>query len=965
MARDAPLPGWLRVFGTGLLLLVVADRSILAARPAEAALRDGFETPEPAWIDTGGDARYRIETQERTRAGCHSGDGCEYVQLQMVGTARNALLRYTLGRAPVIAETKASLWVRADRPGTQIMARVVLPRATDPATHQPISILLAGTAYTEVNTWQQLRLDDVATLVSRQAWVLRAQQRTEIDTREAFIDCLLLNVYSGPGRLALWIDDLEVDGIVDASAPATGPPVAAASSSGATLERQRRATVEFNGSVLLVEGRPFFPRAIEHHGEPLRWLRERGFNAVKLTAPPSDAMLTEAERAGIWLVCPPPPLGGAARAPGAVDRPANIPAKYDRVIAWDLGSGLAAGDQDATKRVGDQVRAADPYTARPTLCAPEEELHAYSRRADILMLDREPLGTTFELNDYGTWVRERSRLMRPGTPTWVTIQTELAPELREQFKLLSGDARCDAGVDSDQMRGLVYTALATGARGLLFRSHARLDADDAWTRMRASSLELLNLELELLEPWTAVGSHVTNITSSNYAPPKPPPPGTAGLRTGDKRQLLNPQQPVNAEVNGFVLHTGRARLLLPIWSGGGSQFVTSQWAGNYLSFVIPGVPEATDVYEVTSSGLRPPFKKHRVTGGIRVTLDEFGMADTVVLTQDPLALGTLSRRAAELSRRSTELERGFVAGELRYVTENENRLAVMGHTTIKTNEWLAAANAALARSDERMAANDLAAAYLEARRARRPLQRIERAQWEEGIKPLFSPLADPLATTYVTLAEHHRFMATVNEERWGLNLLPAGDFEDIQAMQSSGWQHLQNPRAGINSEVELSSQAKRGGRTSLRIAARSAGEEPMTGIIETPPVWVVSAPVEVRAGQWVRIRGWVFVPSAITASLDGLMIYDSQNGTALAERVGQADAWRQFTMVRAMPRSGSVSVVFSMTGLGEAWIDNVMIEPLLPTGTTRSMELRRRGLLVERLPTAVPQAQSAATSSSR
>jgi hypothetical protein len=37
-------------------------------------------------------------------------------------------------------------------------------------------------------------------------------------------------------------------------------------------------------------------------------------------------------------------------------------------------------------------------------------------------------------------------------------------------------------------------------------------------------------------------------------------------------------------------------------------------------------------------------------------------------------------------------------------------------------------------------------------------------------------------------------------------------------------------------------------------------------------------------------------------------------------------------MYRAAPRSGPQTVTFALTGYGEAWVDDVSIEPWLPPG---------------------------------
>ena len=52
--------------------------------------------------------------------------------------------------------------------------------------------------------------------------------------------------------------------------------------------------VELKSSLLLVGGMPFFPRVIEHRGEPLARLKALGFNAVWLAQTPTPEILREA-----------------------------------------------------------------------------------------------------------------------------------------------------------------------------------------------------------------------------------------------------------------------------------------------------------------------------------------------------------------------------------------------------------------------------------------------------------------------------------------------------------------------------------------------------------------------------------------------------------------------------------------------------------------------------------------------
>ena len=54
------------------------------------------------------------------------------------------------------------------------------------------------------------------------------------------------------------------------------------------------------GSTLMVEEKPFFPRAIQWNGESLKFLVERGFNTVQLATVPQTEQVDEAKRT--WAV---------------------------------------------------------------------------------------------------------------------------------------------------------------------------------------------------------------------------------------------------------------------------------------------------------------------------------------------------------------------------------------------------------------------------------------------------------------------------------------------------------------------------------------------------------------------------------------------------------------------------------------------------------------------------------------
>ena len=195
----------------------------------------------------------------------------------------------------VIDELAFSVWLRSDRPGLQLAARVVLPRTQDPNTGKPTTIRIYGEQYQDVGSWQQISLDSIVQRVMRQARIVRSGDGMDIDPREAYIDRLLINVYGGQGTTNVWIDDLEIRGFVgqqiDSAITATGKPGLSRETSSS-----EKCSVQFRESQLSVDGKPFFPLVVQYQGEPFAFLKSKGFNTIWLPEPPTADQRVQAKK---------------------------------------------------------------------------------------------------------------------------------------------------------------------------------------------------------------------------------------------------------------------------------------------------------------------------------------------------------------------------------------------------------------------------------------------------------------------------------------------------------------------------------------------------------------------------------------------------------------------------------------------------------------------------------------------
>lgn len=872
---------------------------------APTAWYEGFEGAEVSWRPAGGNASAHVAIHQRDRGQAHTGEWCERFAIS-AGSGTAVYVVHEVGQPLVIEELLPSVWVKSDRSGLQLLAEVVLPRTLDRRTGRPVSTLLAGTSYTQIGSWQQLRIDDLERALSRQMQVLRAEVGPTADEREAYVERIVLNLYGGPGWTNVWIDDLDIrahvartPSMVDAaSVPAKSGggwvPAGSGTSAGAQPNRIRLAD-----AALLIDNRPFFPRLLQHCGEPLGVVRQLGFNGIWLSRPAPVELFREAEQLGLWIVCPPPQAGGANRAAGAANAALEIGSEYDRVLAWHFGEGLDANGLEATRRRIEELRTADRRGSRPMVGNPQAELRAYSRHLDLLVQSARPLGSSLELGDYATWLRTRALLARPGTPFWTTIQTQLAPTASQQLSLLDSSRPAVTQPAVEQLRLLVYAAIAAGSHGLLFESHSPLTADDASTRERALALELLNLELSLAEPWAGNGAFAGTVSANH------------------------------ADVSGALLRAEHKRLLLAAWQGAGSQYVVGPAPRQPVALVIPGLPESIMAYDLLPGGLRP-LRRERVSGGTQVVLEEFGLLRPVLLVQEPQVIGVLGRQALAVGPRAAELQRHLAVRKLHVVQEVLGQVGRAVPSVPQINEGLSKAKIALQRCEGQLAAKEWQSTCSSAEVAMSELRGVERRVWEAMVKPLPSPISSPAAISFSTLPWQARLADRLAASRAGENRLPAGNLDDLNAVVAAGWVHVENRVEGVQSSADLTPVATHWGPRGMRLVARAEDEKNLPDALPAVPVSILSPEVQVRQGELLCIRGWVLVREPISASADKLLISDTLCGEALAERIGKTPGWTEFVFYRVAPRYGSFRLSFALCGLGEAYLDDVSIQAVEP-----------------------------------
>jgi hypothetical protein len=915
MAWGARRLGWSRIVIALLLGLVIAGG--LAA----AEIDDGFEGPAPSWAVAESDAAPKLAAHERIAAAPHRGERCERLRFS-ASTGTVLRLQMPIGRLAVIDELACSLWVRASRPDVRLSVRVLLPGAVSRKTGRPVETLVPGTLSTDIDRWELLEVKSLPQRLAGQLPALRMEHGAGVEATGAVATHVVLDVYTGPGGYDISIDDLLVEGAVPASATAparpTAPPpvvfsdplVQPVAAAGGADDVSSVASIDppagVTRGVIEVDGLPFFPRALDHNGEPLDSIAALGFNCVRLATPAGSDLLAEARRAGLWVICPPPEIPDVD-----VRDLESMPVlrNWDRVLMWDMGSGLAAGDLESLAERARRVRACDVREGRPLIAAPDSSVRSLSRHVDLLVARRTVLGTSLELIDYLRWLRERPRLARPGTPLLAELATEIDPRAARQAAAIAGVGGQGLAVDPESLSLASLSAVAAGARGILFTSTARIDGDDAEARKRAAAAREMNLRLKVLEPFGAAGRFAAQAHASD------------------------------PEVQAVVMEAARARVVVAWRCVQGAQIVARRYGGADmprddvpLTLLVPGVPEAHQAWEIAAGGLKP-LRQKRVTGGVAVTLDHFLTHSLVLVSGEPAVTAHVQERLRELAPVELVSARSLAAVSLADAATLLGKLppqAFSGPPPVAAGPMLSTANQ-LAAEGESYVGRDAGEAIARLRKAAAIAGQFERRIWENGVHADGSMVASPLVTSDAALAEHWRFVEARATALSGAEMLRGGGMDAIEDLAGNGWRHFAQPLSEIVTAVEISKASPAAGAGSLRLVAGPKDSKAAPVVVETPPVWVTTPPIVAPPGRLLEISAQVRVEKPIIGSVDGLMVFDSLGGPALAERVGPTKTWRRLVLYRIVPADAAdepLTVTFALTGLGAAEIDEVSIKPL-------------------------------------
>ena len=888
-----------KIFCFRVIAVGVAAGLWLLATPVNAQFHEDFEKLGSTWQRSETDCVIQKSKWSSRRVNEKTVNN-RFEQINFTtGPGTHVFVTHDVTPALVIPELKPSVRVRSEVRGAKIYVRVVLPETPSPDGNGPMTTLVSGEAYKSNGKWQQLNFggkganSDLAASLREKVWLLRREYGQHVSATGAYVDKVALNLYSGPGRTSIDIDDLKVDGVV-AAKPVLheylevdrDSKVRRASAVEQVTDKKRSLVVR-DGTVLLVKKQPFFAKIIQHNGEPFDYLKALGFNVVELKQTATFEQLESASKLDLWIVCPPPSNVGLSK----------IPFHFDRVMAWKLGDNLTGRDLPVIEQRIQEIRESDQRVGRPIIGHAFSDWTALTNLTDILVAGLQPLGTSSLASQYSDWIQVRSDKTGHQRPIWADVQTELSPALMQQIKTLVPQVP-PAPVEPEQIKFLAYEAITGGARGLRFVSSNRLDGVDPVTRLRALTLEWINAELDQLEPWVAGGVMMGKLSLPN-----------------------------NSGIEVTAINTSRSRLLLIQRPTHHEQYLAGDQPLTQVKFSDLDSPFTDKAYLINQSGLES-LANVRGINGTQLVIDNCPYAAAVVLTQDPLVVNFLTSSYERVAQQSIltmrfELTRQWFAIEQLIDAQMQSIVRQTPEASVE----LTRASTAFGNSARMLNQENQVAAELYLNQANQHLAQVRRAVISDPLASFQSKSSAALTSHSSLIPLHWTLAKSLASGKWNPNGLPGGDFENLQHMLSHGWQNRRADNDAVATKVELIESAAVDGTYGLQMSVVPSTDRPVD-LIEASPLTIQTPSVKVKPGQFVRIHGWVNVPNALVGSQDGLRITDTLGGPAMAERVLVTNGWQEFTLYRGVEKAGQLSVRFEMTGVGTVSVDEVTIRTI-------------------------------------
>ena len=857
--------------------------AFLATLPSgDAQEIDTFDEPFQKFVLWDSDAKAQLSKFRQTEP------GIEIIEASFERGTKVYLTR-AIPPCVIIDDLKASLKILSAQSGMRIGFRVVFPRSAHPATHDPITEVLLGTPNEGMGRWSTSTIAAVPKQFEERVRYLKTKFGAGIDLQDAYIDAVVLSVYTNPGTIRIKVDDLRIDGMVSPMSP--------------RLEEramigglQNPATLPVQEQLRLLQAT--VPRWILHQGESLHHLKSLGFTAI-ITNNPNDPLIAEQSLGS--------QMGVIARPPDLVPTE-ELANNYRHVQGWILGMELDRSDLDSSRNLASRLTRFPQSLARPTVGEAMEMYGQYSRMSDWLAI---PLPVPTRIRSASEAAQIMKTDLRPlaGRSIPLTsIVTQMPKKWFEQkamaSRALANSASSSFDYDLLQIRLQFYRSMMQGARGFIFRSVSPLDAGDLTSQKRGEGYASINLDIDLLMPWIQAGQSTWRII------PTDSPNHTA-----------------------TVLETPKSQLAIIIASGPMDQICSVAPTTERLKVTLPVSGQMRSVYRITHGELEL-MRPEQTPGGWQVVIENPAMVEQIVSAADAMPLNYLRDKLSQPEIASglvsSRIDMSAQAIELAQLSMNSQRVPANDPRweEIKRAESLQRSSMILLRR------SNIPQAMKSADQALLISQRVVRSSWDEATSQFGAFQSTPLLASPLSLPIHWEFIRLLAGRNAQNIPVPGVPFRDTAQLYESQWQIDRRLIENVQSDCFVGTNGP-DGLPALVITARSMQGQTISSGYGGAVMRVSSPPISAPAGAMIHVEGLVRIQSPAGETQSGLLVSDSLGGESLGQLISSTDTsqyeWRRFDLIRFVTEERAMRIHFETRGEMKAEVANITAKMIMPS----------------------------------
>lgn len=908
-----------RLLGANMLLL------LMLARPVSGQHVDSFEGGAPRWALVESDCQAQLTESEISQVMPHGGRTSELLELAC-GSGTRALLAYPIEPSIVLDEFQPRIWVRCSSGQIRLGLRVVFPEGRHPVTGGRLTTLLWGTVYTTPGYWQSLQVTGVEKLLNESIIELRQRLGSELELDGGYIDSLVVNAYTGPGRYRLQIDDLNLKGLIPLSATGARLP-----DDWRQRWRWRQAVPSAEQRFWASVNRP--PVWIQHTGESYPWLQSLGISGVLLNQLPGPQQLAKIRASDLSVICPPPAHAVAFSEADAA-----------AIKGWLVGAALDAGQAERAREQAGVASRLGESLKRPLVGEALERHWQFARIADEIFVPQPSRTSAGTWKEKQVWLASKLDVVRPRAEGWVSVHVDLGSAIRRQYTAVSpivdpsgrmpslermveagmGDVVLDEAILQDESLGAdapdpisdplgfrhqVASAVIAGARGILLRTTQPLVDGQVADHALIAAVRWTNNDLILWGPWMVAGKR--------EAPP--------GLSREDYA--------------GTVLSVSDSQLVIAGTVAENSQYCVPATRDQPLVVELPRLQTMQQVIRLGLGRLETiPFEVTR--SGYRFRVDQPLPIESFVVTSNPLVLNFVrqhmervasSNAVDQLDVASYNLATASKLVDSRFARGASDDMRIAAARPLL--EQLASAQMQISQAAQAVRTGQVAASTELASRASDTIQAVLYDCHRVAVGNLAAAQSSPFVLCPQTLHLHWLLADACSRSTWTPVALPGAEFQNLNRMLESGWTQQRREKENVDLRVELIPPGDGGG--GLRMAAyQQASPDPsnlLEGGYEGATLRIRSASAQVAAGSLVRLSAMARILRSTRQADSGMLVYDNQAGPSLGQLVqGEQGQRVPIEMYRFMVAGDEFRILAECRGECDVVLENIQISAIKP-----------------------------------